>query len=277
MTESMVEVPGGRLFVVDEGAGPPVVLLHAGIVDSRAWDPLVPYLLARGFRAIRPDGRNFGRSEAEAVEYRSRADVVAVLDALGVARACLVGNSVGGQVGADVAIEHPGRVAALVLLAATIGGYEPEPSPEEAALFAEMERREAELKRTGDVAAAADFLVRLWVDGIGQPEGRAPASIREEVRRMAIETSDPRRVRSRPIPMRPPAAERLAVLTMPLLAVVGGLDVSDIAATADHLVRSLPDARKVVLPGVAHMIAMEAPERAADLIVGFLAPLGRFG
>ena len=48
MSSTLVEVPGGRLRITDEGAGPAVVLLHAGIADLRAWDPVVPPLVAAG-------------------------------------------------------------------------------------------------------------------------------------------------------------------------------------------------------------------------------------
>jgi hypothetical protein len=44
MTKRHVDVPGGRLFVVDEGTGPPIALLHAGIADRRAWNDMVPLL-----------------------------------------------------------------------------------------------------------------------------------------------------------------------------------------------------------------------------------------
>lgn len=49
MTSRFVDVPGGRLFVVDEGSGPPIVLLHAGIADQRSWNDLAPLLNAAGF------------------------------------------------------------------------------------------------------------------------------------------------------------------------------------------------------------------------------------
>jgi pimeloyl-ACP methyl ester carboxylesterase len=267
-----VPVPGGRLLVVDEGTGPPILLLHAGIVDSRAWDPLVPHLLAAGFRAIRFDARGFGRSETDDVEFSNRADVIAVLDALGVGRACLAGNSRGGQIAVDTAVEYPGRVAALVTIGASIGGYEPEPTPAEAALFEELDRLEAE----ADPDAVADFDVRLWVDGVGQPANRVTAAIREAVRDMDRQVADPSRVHGRPIRLLPPAAERLNALSMPVLALAGALDVSDVWATAQHLEQTCPNARAVLMPDVAHLIALEAPEPVAALIVELLRPLGSF-
>jgi pimeloyl-ACP methyl ester carboxylesterase len=60
------------------------------------------------------------------------------------------------------------------------------------------------------------------------------------------------------------------------LAVAGALDLSEVAQTARHLEAAAPNARAVILPGVAHMIGMEAPAELAGLIVEFLAPLPRW-
>ena len=127
-----------------------------------------------------------------------------------------------------------------------------------------------------DPAAVADFDVRVWVDGPGQPETRVPAVIRDKVRMMDAPQYAPGHVTGRPISLTPPAAARLADLRCPVLAVAGALDVSDIAQIARHLEANAPDARAVILPGVAHMIGMEIPDDLAALIAEFLAPLPRW-
>jgi pimeloyl-ACP methyl ester carboxylesterase len=68
----------------------------------------------------------------------------------------------------------------------------------------------------------------------------------------------------------PRAAGRLSALTKPVLAIAGELDVSEAWATARHLEASVPSARAVLMPGVAHLIGMEAPEALAVQIVEFL-------
>lgn len=269
--EHMVGVPGGQIFVVDEGDGPPVVLLHAGIVDHRAWDVFVPHLVEAGFRAVRYDARGWGRSTTEDVDYSNRADLVAVLDALGIGRAALVGNSRGGVIALDTAVEFPERVVAVVGMGAGLGGFEGQPTPEEAALLEEMMRlEEAEPK---DAAAIIDFDTRLWVDGPGQPAGRGGAWIAAQVRETGLLLAMPGHVFGRPIVLDPPAAARLADLRCPVLAIAGALDLSDVAETARHLAEHAPEARAIVLPDVAHMIAMEQPRELASLTVDFLAPL----
>jgi 3-oxoadipate enol-lactonase len=269
--ERFVTVPGGRLFVIADGAGPPVVLLHAGIVDLRAWDRLVPHLVAAGHRAVRYDARGWGRSTTDDVDYSNRADLVAVLDALGIERAALVGNSRGGQIAFDAAIEFPDRVVAVVGVGAGLGGFEGHLAPYEIALLDEMERlEEAEPKDAGAIVA---INVRIWVDGPGQPAGRAPAWIATQIRETSLVLSAPGHVFGRPIRLHPPASERLADLRCPVLAIAGALDISDVAETANHLQEHAPDARSVILPDVAHLVGMEQPAELAALIAGFLRPL----
>ncbi|HEX5015928.1 MAG TPA: alpha/beta hydrolase [Candidatus Limnocylindrales bacterium] len=266
-----IEVPGARLNAADGGAGDAIVLLHAGVADLRSWDAMVPLLVDAGLRVIRYDLRGFGASEVDDVEFSNRADVMAVLDALDIERAALVGNSRGGHIAFDTAVEFPDRVVAVVGVGAGIGGLEHEPTPEEVAIFEEMERLEDAEPR--DAEALADQAVRVWVDGIGQPPDRVAPEIRDYVRRATIVSYEPGKVAGRPIVLDPPAAARLADLRCPVLAVAGGYDTSFITAVAHHLERHAPNGRAVIWPDVAHMIGMERPAELAALIVDFLASM----
>ena len=272
MTRRFVDVPDGRLLVVDEGSGPPIVLLHAGIADLRAWDAMVPPLIAAGYRTVRYDQRGVGGSTTEQVEFSRVDDLIAVLDAAGIGKAALVGNSMGGMLAFDTAIVAPGRVVAVVGVGAGIGGFDGGNTPEEIEMFEEMERLEN--ANPPDPSAVADIDLRIWVDGPGQPSTRVPAAIRELVREM--DTADPGRPQGTPRRLQPPANDRLAELRCPILAVAGELDVSEVAVTARHLEADAPNARALVWPDVAHMIGMEQPERLAAAVIEFLAPLERW-
>ena len=272
MTSSHVEVAGCRLFVVDDGVGPPIVLLHAGIADHRAWDAMVPLLVAAGYRVVRYDARGFGASITADVEFSHSDDLRAVLDALGIERAVLVGNSRGGMLAFDTAVETPDRVVAVVGVGAGLAGFDGGSTPEEDAIEAEYERVDA----AGDAAALTAFEVGVWADGPGQPAGRAAPAVRDLVYEMNLPLNEPDHVPGRAIPLEPPARDRLAELTCPVLVVAGGLDFSGVAATARHLATVAPDARALVWPDVAHMIGMEVPDRLAATIVEFLAPLPRW-
>jgi pimeloyl-ACP methyl ester carboxylesterase len=266
----LVEVPDGRLFAMSDGQGPPIVLIHAAIVDLRSWDAMVPGLVQAGFQVVRYDYRGFGATRTRNTGFSHQTDLVAVLDAFEIERAALVGNSRGGGIAFDTAIEYPDRVVAVVGVGASLSGYEAEATPQEQALFGEWGRLMSmpELDREKVV----ELGLRVWVDGPGQQPDRLSDAIHDAVRTMYRPQLQPH-AEGRPIPLHPPANDRLEELRCPVLAVAGALDVSTIAANARRLEAAAPNAHAVILPDVAHMIGMEAPDKLNALIVDFLAPL----
>ena len=158
----VVEVENARLWVEDAGDGPPVVFLHGGLGDSRLWAPVIERL-RDSFRCIAFDFRFYGRSEAEELEWRHDDDVVAVLDALGVERAALVGLSMGGRVALETALRHPERVDAVVHVAGAVRPFDLGPEVEAAYEAVETPEQEMEV----DLAlwaplGADDSLRELW-------------------------------------------------------------------------------------------------------------------
>jgi pimeloyl-ACP methyl ester carboxylesterase len=112
---------GVTLAVLDEGEGQAVLLLHGFPDSSQLWRGQVPALAGAGMRAIAPDLRGFGESDRpdRVEEYgvaRSVADMVAVLDELGVERAHVVGHDWGAGVAWALAALVPERVERLVAM-----------------------------------------------------------------------------------------------------------------------------------------------------------------
>ena len=121
-------VETGRLgvHVAEAGSGPPLLLLHGWPQHWYAWRELMP-LLAGSWRLICPDLRGFGWTDAPASGYRTAdlaADVVALLDALELDRADVIGQGEGGRIAFELGLSHPGRVRRLV----TLGTMHPYPS-----------------------------------------------------------------------------------------------------------------------------------------------------
>jgi len=272
-SERMIEVPGGRLKVFVEGEGPPILLVHSAIVDLRSWDDLVPRLAEAGYRVIRYDMRGYGESTTEDIEFSPRADLRAVLDAVGADRVAVAGNSRGGAIALDTLIESPERFVAFAWVGGGISGFDSGgPTEAELPYWEEGDRLEA----SGDVAGLADLDVRAWVDGIGQLPTRVPARIREAVRTMDTPLVAPGHVFGRQLPLDPPANGRLGEIGVPVVAIAGTLDTSHTRAAAARLGEAVPAAKVVLLDDVAHMVGMEVPGTLASIIVDLLAPLPRW-
>lgn len=119
--EQTLTVNGIAMHVVIEGEGRPVLLLH-GFPDTHAvWRLQIDALVAAGYKVIAPDLRGYGKTEAPGSEdaytmEALRADVVGLLDALGIERVLLVGHDWGSVVGWNVCMHAPERVERFVAL-----------------------------------------------------------------------------------------------------------------------------------------------------------------
>jgi pimeloyl-ACP methyl ester carboxylesterase len=104
------------LSVTEEGEGPALILLHGLFGSGQNWGAIRRVLAAR-HRVLTPDLRNHGLSpRAAAMDYAAMAaDVIETMDAAGVARAAVLGHSMGGKVAMALALAHPGRVERLVV------------------------------------------------------------------------------------------------------------------------------------------------------------------
>jgi pimeloyl-ACP methyl ester carboxylesterase len=270
--EGAIAVPGGRLWAQWAGQGSGVVLIHAGIADARMWDPQWDAVV-EGHRAARYDCRGFYRTVTEAVPFSNRADVVAVMDAAGLDQAVVVGCSRGGAIALDTALEYPDRVSGLVWVCGGVSGAELDDTPEATAAF---EREEA-LVEAKDWEAMADLDVEIWVDGLGQPVGRAPEPVRTLVKRMCLDSYTRELEEGEPIPLDPPAAGRLWELRIPVLAIVGELDLPATSAMAAMLVDGVPGARRIDLPDVAHLPSLERPAWFTETLGAFLDEVAAAG
>ena len=261
-----VDVEGGRIYYEADGDGPPVLLIHGGLGTLRMWDEQVPRFSER-YRVIRYDTRGFGRTETDDLEFANREDSIAVLDHLGVRSAGVVGQSRGAMIALDLALDRPDRVDALVSVAGGIGGYEPElaggtPRPP----WDELER----LWEQKQWQALADLETQVWVDGWGQTRDRVDREVRRRVRGWILTGYEAGNTEGRPVPMTPPAVERLDELQVPTLVLVGAADEPG-AVAAGRKLGTAPNAQLVEFENVAHMIQLEKPDRFAEVVLEFLA------
>lgn len=261
-------VEGGQLYYEVTGEGHPFVLIHAGVADHTMWDAQVP-AFCKQYKVIRYDTRAFGKSRTEDVPFSNRHDLYDLLKHLNVEKAFVLGLSRGGQIAIDFTLEHPEMVDAVIACAAGLSGHEAEPTEAEIALFKEME--EAEEK--GDFARVADMDVRVWVDGPTAPAGRADASVRDRVLEMCLHNYTTHTVWGQPVVLDPPAAGRLNEIKVPALLLWGDLDTSGVLSAMEVMSAGIPDVRKVMIPGTAHMLNMEKPDEFNRAVLDFLGSL----
>jgi 3-oxoadipate enol-lactonase len=270
--ETTAPAPGGRtttgIAFDDEGSGEPILLLHAGVADRRMWAPQVPAFSAH-HRVIRPDARGFGESLPPGGPWSHHTDVLALLDELLVARAHVVGASMGAGIAVETALARPDAVASLVLAApggALLGDAPPELRPIWAAEVDALDR--------GDLDAAVEVNLKGWVDGPSRPPDAVDATVREFVARMQREAFELPEWDPETAPeheLSPPASERFAEIRCPVLVLVGEEDQPAVIATAERIATEAPVAQLVVWPGVAHMLTLEHPAEFTTTVLEFLA------
>ena len=238
-----------------EGAGEPVVLVHAFSVDRHLWDQQAA-ALARRFTVIRYDQRGHGMSVAPMEPHASHDDLRDLMDELEIASAALVGLSAGSEIAINFAIAYPERVTRLVLAAPGLGGYPIPPLTWAQAVF--------EAAARGDAEAAAS----LWAD---TPIMAIHSNLaaRETVTALVMNNKRVWTYRRADRPLSPPAAERLAEIRCPTLVIVGDRDLPHILEIAGVLDRDIAGAERLTIPGAGHIVNLDAPE-------AFNAALGSF-
>jgi 3-oxoadipate enol-lactonase len=261
-----VEVPGGRLYYEVEGAGHPLLLIHGGLGSLRMWDGQIADFAER-YRVIRYDTRGFGRTETEYVPFSNRADAAALLQHLDAASAYVIGQSRGGTIALDLALEHPELVDALVLVAGGASGYEAQlPDGVTPPPWDEMER----LYDAKDWERVAELETQVWVDGWGQPTTRIDPELRRRVHGWILDNYRAGKEEGEPQPLDPPAAGRLTEVRAPTLVMIGAADEPAGVMNGRNIADQVPDAQLIEFPGVAHMIQLEEPERFNRLVIDFL-------
>jgi 3-oxoadipate enol-lactonase len=261
-----LDVAGGRLYYEVTGAGHPLVLLHADVADSREWDEQFA-VFARQYRVVRLDKRGFGKTTSATATFSPRQDILDLLDHLGIERTVILGLSNGGALALDFTLEHPERVAALIVVAGGVSGHQESATEDELRLFGKY----TTLQEAHDTAGLIDLGVHVWGDGPAQPEGRMDGRARERLREMLADNYRLHPEELQPQALEPLAIERLHEVRVPTLVMLGGLDFTGTINTMNLLADRVTGAQKVVFPDTAHMVNMEQPERFNTVVLDFLA------
>jgi pimeloyl-ACP methyl ester carboxylesterase len=254
---------GGTLAYDEAGAGPAVILIHPGLWDRRTWDDQMASFPAAGYRTIRYDVRGYGgSSRPTGAPYSHVRDLLALLDALGVEEAALVGCSMGGSIAIDATIIHPDRVWSLVPVAAGLGGFEP--TQEEEDWWGDVDEPIEAAIEAGDLQTAQLLRLRIWAPlGLDDEAGRRIRDIAfDNLHELEMDESAAEE-------LDPPAALRLREIDVPSLVIKAEHDPADMRRISDLVAASVQGARITMLDA-DHVVNVRRPEAFDAVVLPFL-------
>ncbi|MFC4075924.1 2-succinyl-6-hydroxy-2,4-cyclohexadiene-1-carboxylate synthase [Salinithrix halophila] len=263
------KVGGVKYRVEEQGSGPPLLLLHGFTGGAVNWEPFVPAWSLR-FRVIRVDLIGHGETDSpgDPARYSMEsvvADLVGILDSLGVKKTDLLGYSMGGRLALSLATTHPERVQRLMLESSSPG-------------LKTREEREERIRRD---EALADRIetdgIRAFVDAWEQiPLFASQRFLPEEVRRKLREqrlANHPRglanSLRGMGTGAQPSWWASLDRLTLPVLLIKGEWDAK-FCRIAEEMKDKLADARMETVKGAGHAVHVEQPRRFERIVLDFL-------
>jgi pimeloyl-ACP methyl ester carboxylesterase len=229
-------------------AGPALILIHSGFLDSRMWEPQMERF-SEGFTVIRYDARGYGRSTAANEEYSDADDLLRLFEYLG--RVFLLGNSNGARIACEFAAGLPDRIHGLILVSGTPADLDP--TEEEQARFLDTIpnpiQHVLDLNREGRTTDSIEASLELWAP-------RVDVATRARLRPIA---SDNHRqlvaLTSGKVPHRPPGypvADKLQSSGIPILLLCGDHDHPALAMMMGRFAQRIPTAKYVVLKGGDH-------------------------
>ncbi|GLZ53681.1 alpha/beta hydrolase [Actinomycetospora sp. NBRC 106378] len=249
-TAAYADVNGLHLYhEVHGNAGTPLVLLHGGLLNIEiAFRDLIPGLATR-HRVIAVELQGHGRTadiDREITPANSAADVVALLDHLGIGAAHVLGHSMGGAVAMELAVSHPDRVLSVVAASVTVRPEGMHPDLMDSAKHATSDR----MPTAEDFTAMSETYARL------SPH---PDHFQDFMTTLSSSAAD----------LRGWSDEALAGITAPVLFVQGDRDFTTLEHAA-LMVDLVAGSQLAILPGTTHMQVTGHPALPV-LLEGFLA------
>lgn len=264
-----VQVNGASLYIIERGPedGPAVLLLHGFLGSTDDWNPVIDVLAGAGYRVIAFDRPPFGLSDkSTALDYSVTGQAtltLGLMDALGMARASLVGHSAGGSVAAQVALTAPERVEKLALVSAAIelgNGSDEPPNFGPLSFIIEADADDPDAQRqlrdlvtsplaqifAGELVGRDMFQLEGW-------EGGLLAFVRDN-----LNVSDPMQ------------ADDLSALTLPVALIWGERDEIVPLEVGERLHSALPEAEWVLYSEAGHMVMQDVTDAFNATLVDFL-------
>jgi len=251
-----------EIFYETRGQGAPLVLLHPFPSNHEFWSPIAPQLAAR-YRLILPDLRCHGASQpgnGPATMQKHVTDLLRILDAEHIQRACFAGVSIGGYILFEFWRQHRERVQALILCD-TRAQADTEEGRQTRLKAAE------EVERSGPDGYIEGMIPKL----LGETTRRnRPDRVSEARKMMGWMTSTGVSSALRGMAARPDSIPTLKTINIPVLIAVGKEDILTPVADAELMHREIRGSEFATVPVAGHYMPFEQPEAAVQIMRGFL-------
>lgn len=258
-------IRNGTMYSEVAGTGKPLLLLHSGIADRRMWAGQCSEF-SRHFQVIMPDFRGYGKSSAPDGPFRHCEDIHALIRHLGFTSVNIAGCSLGGKVAIEMAIAYPEMIRRLVLIAPGMAGYEYR-DEETLAKDAVLEG----LIGSGRREEVADMLVDIWVVGLKRRREAVDSAARALVREMILDNYASVTDMYPEAPSGFNLMSRLAEITVPTLVMIGDSDLPDMQVISQLVGDGIRGAKRLLIPGAAHLPNLENPTLFSQSVIDFLA------
>lgn len=276
MAQCFADSAGCRLYVESTGDGTPIVFVHEFAGDHRSWEPQVRFLSRHGHRCITFNARGYPPSDVpdDPLAYSQDLavrDIVSVMRHLDVAKAHIVGLSMGGYATLNFAIAHPDMAASLVVAGA---GHGSDPASREDFLrgSAELAERMLSLGMAEGIVHYANSPIRA------RYKEKDPRGFDEFNRQFAEHSALGSALTTRGCQLRRPTiydlAPHLERITVPTLIVTGD-DDTPCLAPALFMKQRIPEARLWVVPRTTHAVNLEEPDAFNRVVLDFLSEVDR--
>jgi 3-oxoadipate enol-lactonase len=263
MEKTYIKLSGATVYTEIKGQGEPVLMLHAGIADSRMWNEEFSLLSAK-FRIIRLDIPGYGESKLTGKSFVYHEIIKEVLDYFSIERAHIIAASFGATITIDFCLLHPDKCKKLILFSPVLRGWKV------SEMLATYEKRQERLLKERKYQEAAQYNYDTWI--VRGRDGKVLSDKRKDLwfsmQRKAWERQVPDY--AQPVVEIENHLEHISEIKQPLLIINGALDIPDFLTMGELLFQGAPYSKRVIIPNTAHLPNLEAPFYTTPLITLFL-------
>lgn len=261
-----IKVRDSQIYYEEVGTGEPLILAHAGYLDSRMWDDQFLFFANNGYKVIRFDSFAHGKSNDGESSPLFDEIIKKLVDELNLGKVNIAGVSMGGSASIDFTLEYPEKVNSLILISTGIYGYKWQKDKVLLPLLQELMINLSE----ENITKSADVFLKSWTDGPRRKSTEVDSKIRNKIREMIMDRFKNHGFVKKAMNTFPKAIERFKEIDCPVLIINGELDMPSINEISNLLNKGIKKSELIEIKAAGHMLNMEKPEQFNNLLLSFL-------